>query len=371
MILINLKSFFINFLIVLFSTLFSFIVLEFTYKIYKNKISNDGYFGTLIFQQSKVFKNIGNIFTYQNNIKNRRVKVITLEGNNKTNSIIEYDYSITTNNIGMVMKRNINHSDKVDLFLGDSFTEGQGAIPWFYKLEDDWTQKQKPLNAGLLGTGPAQWYELAKYLEDKYELQYDNIHIVMILTDLIRPIWNFKDQVIECIEYSRCTYAANFQGFNLNSNSHEEIIAHVDTLNDKYKKQPRSIDLKKSIYENFKSILKSSVIISDIYTFLRDRYAHIFPVVKKNLDALNKINKISKKNITITLINKRGEKIDQKHKFSNLRIYNILKNWAIENNLLLNICNFELEDFHKYDAHLNELGYDKLFSCVQSHISNS
>ena len=85
----------------------------------------------------------------------------------KKNTLIEYDYSIKTNNLGLVMKNNINNFDKVNLFLGDSFTEGQGALPWFYELEKGWNVKFKPINGGLLGTGPMQWFELAQYLKKK------------------------------------------------------------------------------------------------------------------------------------------------------------------------------------------------------------
>ena len=39
--------------------------------------------------------------------------------------------------------------------MGDSFTEGQGATPWFYELEKDFSGSViKPVNLGILGTGP-------------------------------------------------------------------------------------------------------------------------------------------------------------------------------------------------------------------------
>ena len=49
--------------------------------------------------------------------------------------IIETDYNIETNNLGLVMKKDIYKNDRVLLVIGDSFTEGQGAEPWFYDLE--------------------------------------------------------------------------------------------------------------------------------------------------------------------------------------------------------------------------------------------
>ena len=364
----NYNKFLISTLLVLFSSIITFVILELIYRFYKNNYFENNFFSTLIFEQNKVFKNVENIFTYEPNIKNRRVAVISFEGNKKK-SFIEYDYSIVTNNIGMVMKNDINQKDRVDLFLGDSFTEGQGAIPWFYKMEENWSQNDIPLNAGLLGTGPAQWYELANYLNTNYELDYDNIHIVMILTDLIRPVWNFGNQALECIEKSNCNYSSYFQGFNLKENNYNQIINHVNYLNATYPKNPREIDLERSYYDNIKFLLKGSYIISDLYTFFRDRYGNIFPIVQNNLIALEKINNMSKKKLTITLINKRGEKIDSSGNFSNFKLFTILSNWVNNNNLQLNICNFEIEDFHKYDAHLNKFGYDKLRLCIQTHIS--
>ena len=46
-----------------------------------------------------------------------------------------WDYEFSTNNFGLVQKSDI-YSDKDSiLFLGDSFTEGQGATPWIDNFE--------------------------------------------------------------------------------------------------------------------------------------------------------------------------------------------------------------------------------------------
>ena len=45
--------------------------------------------------------------------------------------VIEYDYLIDTNNVGLVTAEPVARRDEVVLVLGDSLTEGQGATPWF------------------------------------------------------------------------------------------------------------------------------------------------------------------------------------------------------------------------------------------------
>ena len=118
---------------------------------------------------------------------------------------------------------------------------------------------------------------------------------------MIRPVWNIKKQVKNCIEYGKCSYSSNFQGYNLKNASYKDIKEHVKYLIDNYFQQPIDIELKRSIYDNLKYLLKNSYIIIDLYTFLRDDYGYIFPITRKNLEALTKIKKLSNNNMFVTL----------------------------------------------------------------------
>lgn len=78
--------------------------------------------------------------------------------------IIEYDHSFLTNNIGLVQKNNFSKLRNSIVFIGDSFTQGEGSNPWFYKLENCWkNNKYQLVNLGILGTGIAQWNDTLKW----------------------------------------------------------------------------------------------------------------------------------------------------------------------------------------------------------------
>ena len=142
-----------------------------------------------------VFRNQGNIFTY---IPNSTIRATTFYENGPALHK-EYDYEFKTNNVGLVQKLDVDKNRSSILLLGDSFTEGQGAIPWFYDLEDG--NRGNPvqlINGGLLGTGFAQW----KLLHDQLEassIRIDKVIVPFISDDYQRVVWNFPDRVLNCL----------------------------------------------------------------------------------------------------------------------------------------------------------------------------
>ena len=96
-----------------------------------------------------VFRNQGKIFTYSPNSTIRTSAYYE----NGPGLDKEYDYQFKTNNFGFVQKRDIEKERPSVLVLGDSFTEGQGATPWFYSLEEGSSKDVQLINGGLFGTG--------------------------------------------------------------------------------------------------------------------------------------------------------------------------------------------------------------------------
>ena len=78
-----------------------------------------------------IFENHGDIFTYlpRNTIRN------VLAVFSPAGFTVEYDYRFRTNNLGLTQDADIVPGRKSLLLLGDSFTEGQGAEPWFRTRE--------------------------------------------------------------------------------------------------------------------------------------------------------------------------------------------------------------------------------------------
>lgn len=361
----NLRNFFFSILIIFSSSILCFIFLEYFYRFIKNNSLHENFFGTLIFQKGKVFKNIGDIFTYHPNIDNRRVQVISFV-DDESKTFIEYDYSVRTNNIGLIMNNDVYENETVTLFLGDSFTEGQGARPWFYELENEWNNSNKPMNGGIMGTGPMQWLKFSKYFNQKLNLNYDQIHVILIVTDLIRPVWNIKQQVNDCLIYTNCKYSANFQGLDLKNFNNKDIINHVNILTEKYPQQPRAFEFNRSIYDNLKYLLKSSYIISDIYKFLRDEMGYFFPITNKNLEALLSIQEYSNKPLKITLINNEKEIDRNETRIFQFNLASSLFKWSEKNNIEIQLCTFKENMYHQYDSHLNSSGYNLLKKCILS-----
>jgi hypothetical protein len=141
-----------------------------------------------------VFRNQGKIFTYSPNITIRSTTYY--EDGPALHK--EYDYEFQTNNLGLVQKLNIDKDRPSTLVLGDSFTEGQGASPWFYDLESANRKPIQLINGGLLGTGFAQWKLLNDQLVDS-GIRINKVVVPFISDDYQRVIWNFPNRVLNCL----------------------------------------------------------------------------------------------------------------------------------------------------------------------------
>jgi hypothetical protein len=119
--------------------------------------------------------------------KDTTVREIAAYGNGKK-FYIAYDYSFTTNNIGLVQKKPFDPVKKSILIIGDSFTQGQGADPWFYQLEDDWKNNEYQLiNLGIIGTGIEQWKDTLQWFSNIGEI--NKLIICYIADDWARQRW--------------------------------------------------------------------------------------------------------------------------------------------------------------------------------------
>ena len=79
------------------------------------------------------FQMKGDVLLYH---PNEKIKVSNYLAPKVGNDVIEvYSHDIITNNLGLVQKKHITNKDSIHLFLGDSFTEGEGISAWFYDIE--------------------------------------------------------------------------------------------------------------------------------------------------------------------------------------------------------------------------------------------
>ena len=142
------------------SVILSFLMAEFAWRTWTHASSETTLpHRTMLFQYGENFQNTLQFFRYFPNKVIRSVTLYSTKNPAEDSDItIEYDYLIHTNSAGLVMKQDIDPRRSHLYIIGNSFTEGQGASPWFYRLEAAQnTKHQQLVNAGLLGTGPSQW----------------------------------------------------------------------------------------------------------------------------------------------------------------------------------------------------------------------
>src|SRR5271165_393356 len=148
-----------------------------------------------------IFENHGDIFTYLPHNEIRNVTAFFSDND----FVLEYDYRFRTNNLGLVQGADIVPARDSLLLLGDSFTEGQGAEPWF-RLVSPAIDKlgYQPVNGGVLGTGFQQWLKLDRYLVAR-KIQTRKLVVLFISDDYHRPVWHIPPAVFECLSATpRC-----------------------------------------------------------------------------------------------------------------------------------------------------------------------
>jgi len=148
-----------------------------------------------------IFENHEDIFTYVPHDEIRQLIGFFTDNDFS----VEFDYRYRTNNYGLVQDADIVPGRESLILLGDSFTEGQGAEPWF-RLVSPVIDKlgYQPINGGVLGTGFQQWLKLDRYLVSK-NIQIRKVVVLFISDDYHRPVWNIPPAVFACLSaLSRC-----------------------------------------------------------------------------------------------------------------------------------------------------------------------
>jgi len=342
-----------NKLIFLFSIFIGLILLEFAVRLYEyleqGKFNN----GEILYEKGNNFKNFKNFFTYYPNSQLRTVGIYS-NAYNPTNPRIEYDEIIHTNNFGLVMKNDIPLNSKVNFVLGDSFTEGVGARPWFYDLE----RKSNKIiaNLGFIGTGPKQWLNILEYFVEKKRLKIESIIINIIPDDISRGEWTFNQNQLNCLRFSQCKSGIRFIGLDIAKKSNEEI-----------KKTWLKLKSNSSVIDEshilIKTLKKSRLVVL-LNKSIRSVLAKSMSTnVETNFNSLLTLAKISKGKYHINVISQK--KLKQKKS----KNYELLVSFLEKNNLNFSFCNIPQEDFHKLDSHPTKEGYKFLEKCTQISIN--
>ena len=348
--------------IVLFSSFLTFAFIEFGYRALKNNTKVDKFVNrTMLFESGENFLNIEGVFKYYPNIS---IRSLTLYSKQKPKSILDLlfvsESVISTNNAGLVMKADLNARDSVLFVIGDSFTEGQGALPWFYSLEKSHEiTNYKLVNLGILGTGPVQWNSLSNLITRNFELDVKGSVINIIAGDMNRSQWNFHKRELDCLRNTKCDYSFGFQGFNFKdhltiSDIKSSVLADINK-NEKNKKSEIFL---------LKNFLKRSQVFEDIYYYFKSPSDS--ERIKKNETALVSLRNKVKGNIFINVVSQKG--INSSNYLNNYLASQLIK-FLNDNNFNYKWCNIPLDGFYENDGHPNVKGYKILKDCTSNALS--
>ena len=142
-----------------------------------------------------IFRNLDDIFTY---VPNSNIFSRTIYFSESSYST-EFAYEFKTNNFGLIQDNDLLRGNKSVLLLGDSFTEGHGAEPWFRRVAPQIEQlNYQPINGGLLGTGFLDWWRLEQVLSAN-EVVLAKVVVIFISGDVDRGKWNFSKAQLDCL----------------------------------------------------------------------------------------------------------------------------------------------------------------------------
>ena len=345
-----------NKILVLISIFFTLIFLELFLSFFIFDKNNYDYKNRyLLFSGKNVFKNVDNFFTYYPN-KKINAKNYYL----KDNKFIEvYNYNIYTNNYGLAQKHNIKKNIKSLLFLGDSFTEGQGSESWIDKFGGSYNQFQI-INGGLLGTGMQQFELIDNYLS---EFNISKVFMIYLGDDLRRDIFQFSDQQIQCLNnYLKCNGSELFYGLPLNAS---ETFDFLNSL--KFKQNVRNskdnVSFKKA-RRVVKSYFANLYIFKIPLDYLRSKfYKSQNDKIKRNFLAIDRLIKKYGENIYFVNLKMKQEILSKKRSYETIYLENYIKK---KTNKYFK-CDFDnnLDYFFEYDMHPNKKGYEYLKNCIK------
>lgn len=345
-----------NKLLVFFSVIFSLIIVEvITSLILPNKSDYNYRNRYMLFNEGKNFRNIKNFFTYHPNMSIVSENYYYKDGK----FLKEYSYNINTNNLGLVQKNDINKEDPSILFLGDSFTEGQGAESWIDKFNGNFN-KYQIINGGLLGTGFQQFELMNDYLNDH---NIKKVFVLFIGDDLRRDIYQFNKSQIKCLNnHLVCKGSETFYGFPLLK---KEPLIFLKNLRLKQLVE-NNIEKKsfKSIRRNIKSKIANLNIIKIPRNFLKSKfYNSKNEKILRNFDSIERLINIYEQNIYFIHLKMKDEIIKKNESYESLYVKKFIQN--LSKNYFKCEFNDNVDFFYKFDHHPNKEGYDYLFNCIK------
>jgi hypothetical protein len=275
-----------------------------------------------------IFRNQGDIFTYvpHNNIRNLTIFFSGVDFS------VEYDYRFRTNNFGLVQDTDIAPDRESLLLLGNSFTEGQGAEPWFRQLSPEIDKRgYQGINGGLLATGFGQWLKLKEYLESE-NIRVKKIVVVFISQDYTRTIVNMPPTYITCL--AALTLCPLDQSYFYRLPSPAELPEWIAKI-----RAARGPMTKIWLKSRLAELLPAS---HDVYKYLMEKVAQSGREEEAS----------------------RAGELDNGPSHQGLKARRAIQEVGGQMFDGFNLCRLTVSDYYANDEHPNRAGYAKIESCV-------
>jgi hypothetical protein len=305
-----------------------------------------------------IFRNQGDIFTY---VPHRLIRNVTAFFPDHDFSI-EYDYRFGTNNFGLVQDADIVPERPSLLLLGDSFTEGQGAEPWFRLIAPEVEKLGlQPINGGLIGTGFGQWLKLERYLTAS-KVQIRKVVVLYIAGDYSRRVWNFTPAALQCLSnLSLCRIEDSVLYRLPSSDDLSSWIAKLRAVRPPMTQQSwlgahvaAVLPLSYSVYQYLRTLnaqmgQESRAAISELVRIYGpENVAFIHLPEKTEVESEGLINFVSNMRLIIVEM-----LIENSIKAAGAQVIDGAK-----------LCRLTATDYYANDGHPNSAGYAKIASCT-------
>ena len=344
------------FLLVTASVIIGILLVETFCRLFLPTVTDSSNVAVFFDGRGTIFRNQEDIFTF---VPNNDIRLVSVNLSNGRQNV-EYDYRFRTNNFGLVQDSDISPGRNSVLVVGDSYTQGQGAEPWFRQLDPEIAKHgYQAINGGLMGTGFEQWLKLARNLETQ-NVVVRKVAVVFISDDFYRRVWNFAPARLQCLaSWNEC---AREEGPLFRLPPTEDFLFWAGQL-----KGNRPSLTKAWLKEHVARVLPATI---SIYNHLRKNTMDKTSIAPdQTRDAIAEfVKRYGRANVIFV-------HLPQKHEFPEpIELGKQLRRWIQDAGGKLfdgfKLCQLTTSDYHTNDQHPNSSGYAKIASCVASAIKD-
>jgi hypothetical protein len=315
----------------------------------------------MFFSEGQVFQNKDwGGFVYQANARIHS-KTLYIIDEQPREPALEYEYDIVTNSLGLVQLNDVDSRPAI-IFLGDSYTEGQGAPPWFYRLENRWRTNSpyQLINGGIIGTGFEAWERL--YEDVSSTTKIAKAVVIFISADWWREVWQFSDSALQCLRNSSaCKGSDSFLALPPDPGQAERQIERIASERIDYVTSQRA-------EENF---LHRSALYHKV---LAPAYRAWWPKpedqaqFEKSKQAIRRlVGKLGAENILFIHLPQKNE-LGAEPSLIARQGTDFLRQNGLQFVDGFQRCGLTPSDFHVRDGHPNAVGYSKIENCIDHSI---